>query len=114
MSSGGTSASGLIDTGGYETDAENVYAPLIVEQIKMAMAGAALVLFCVDARDGLTASDYDMADVVRRARRPTIVVATKADNERRELIGIAEAAPSGWGADADQRDARRERRAAAG
>ncbi len=87
----------LIDTGGYETDAENVYAPLIIEQIKTAMAGAAVVLFCVDARDGLTASDYDMADVVRRAKRPTIVVATKADNERRELIGMAEASSLGLG-----------------
>ena len=87
----------LIDTGGYETDAENVYAPLIIEQIKTAMAGAAVVLFCVDARDGLTASDYDMADVVRRAQRPTIVVATKADNERRELTGVAEASALGLG-----------------
>jgi GTP-binding protein len=87
----------LIDTGGYETDAENVYAPLIIEQIKTAMAGAAVVLFCVDSRDGLTASDYDMAEVVRRAKRPTIVVATKADNERRELTGIAEASALGLG-----------------
>ena len=87
----------LIDTGGYETDAENVYAPLIIEQIKTAMAGAAVVLFCIDSRDGLTASDYDMAEVVRRAKRPTIVVATKADNERRELTGIAEASALGLG-----------------
>ncbi len=87
----------LIDTGGYETDAENVYAALIIEQIKTAMDGAAVVLFCIDSRDGLTASDYDMADVVRRARRPTIVVATKADNERRELIGVAEASSLGLG-----------------
>ncbi len=87
----------LIDTGGYETDAESVYAPLIVEQIKTAMAGAAVVIFCLDARDGLTASDYDMAEVVRRANRPTIVVATKADNERRELTGIAEGSSLGLG-----------------
>lgn len=87
----------LIDTGGYETNAENVYAPLIVEQIKTAMAGAAVVIFCLDARDGLTASDYEMAEVVRRANRPTIVVATKADNERREMIGVAEASAIGLG-----------------
>lgn len=87
----------LIDTGGYETDAENVYAPLIIDQIKTAMEGAAVVLFCVDARDGLTASDYDMAEVVRRAGRTTIVLATKADNERRELIGLAEASSLGLG-----------------
>ena len=87
----------LIDTGGFETDAENVYAPLIMEQIKTAMESAALVLFCVDSRDGLTASDYDMADVVRRANRPTMIVATKADNERRETMGIAEASTLGLG-----------------
>ena len=87
----------LIDTGGYETNAENVYAPLIMDQVRAALEGAAVVLFCVDARDGLTASDWDMADEVRRANRPTILVATKADNERREAAGIAEAASLGLG-----------------
>jgi GTP-binding protein len=87
----------LIDTGGYETNAENVYAALIMEQIRTAMADAALVIFCVDARDGLTASDYDMADEVRRAGRPLLLVATKADNERRETEGIADAATLGLG-----------------
>jgi GTP-binding protein len=87
----------LIDTGGYETDAQNVYAPLIMDQVRVALEGAAVVLFCVDARDGLTASDWDMAEVVRRAARPTILVATKADNERREAAGIAEASSLGFG-----------------
>ncbi|MBI5948421.1 MAG: ribosome biogenesis GTPase Der [Chloroflexi bacterium] len=87
----------LIDTGGYETSDENVYGPLIVEQVRRAMESAAVVLFCVDARDGLTASDFDMADVVRRAARPTIIVATKADNDRRETEGIAEASTLGFG-----------------
>lgn len=87
----------LIDTGGYETNEENVYAALIMEQIRTAMADAALVIFCVDARDGLTASDYDMADEVRRGGRPTLLVATKADNERREIEGIADAAALGFG-----------------
>jgi len=87
----------LIDTGGFETNAENVYAPLIMEQIKVALEGAAVVLFCVDSRDGLTASDYDMADVVRRSNRPTMLIATKADNDRREMTGIADAFTLGLG-----------------
>lgn len=87
----------LIDTGGYETNEENVYANLIIDQVRAALEGAAVVLFMVDARDGLTASDNDMADVVRRAQRPTIVLANKADNERREQEGIAEAATLGLG-----------------
>lgn len=87
----------LIDTGGFETGAENVYAPLIMDQIKAALEHAALVLFCIDSRDGLTASDYDMADVVRRANRPTMLIATKADNDRREITGIADASTLGFG-----------------
>jgi len=87
----------LIDTGGYETDDQNVYAPLIMGQVRAAIEGATVVLLCLDARDGLTASDYDMADVVRRARRPTLVVANKSDNEKRELTGIAEASTLGLG-----------------
>lgn len=87
----------LIDTGGFETDVENVYAPLIMEQIRTALDGADLVLFCIDSRDGLTASDYDMADVVRRVNRPTMLIATKADNERREMTGIADASVLGFG-----------------
>ena len=87
----------LIDTGGYETNDENVYAGLIVEQIRTAIAGSAIVVFVVDARDGLTASDYDVAEVVRRAQRPTIVVANKADNEAREISGAADAAALGLG-----------------
>ncbi len=87
----------LIDTGGYETSEENVYAGLIVEQIRAAIEGAAVVLFMVDARDGLTASDWDVAEVVRRAQRQTILVANKADNEAREVYGISEAAALGFG-----------------
>ncbi|MBI2765667.1 MAG: ribosome biogenesis GTPase Der [Chloroflexi bacterium] len=87
----------LIDTGGFETNAENVYASLIVDQVRAAIEQSVIVIFAVDARDGLTASDYDIADVVRRANKPTIVVANKADNERRELIGIAEASSLGLG-----------------
>ena len=87
----------LIDTGGFETDAENVYAPLIMDQIRTAIATSDLVLFVVDARDGLTASDYDMADVVRRSGKPTMLLANKADNEKREFAGAAEASTLGMG-----------------
>lgn len=87
----------LIDTGGYETNEQNVYAPLIMGQVQQAIDTAAVIIFVVDARDGLTASDYDMAEVVRRAQKPTVLVANKADNEARELAGIAEASALGFG-----------------
>jgi GTPase len=87
----------LIDTGGFETNEENVFAPLIMEQVVSAMQSASIILFCIDSRDGMTASDYDMADVVRRQKSPVMIVATKADNDRRELQGAAEASELGFG-----------------
>ena len=87
----------LIDTGGFQTDEEDVYAPLIVGQIQIAIAQSSLVIFCVDSRDGLTASDLEVADVVRESEKPILLVATKADNDARELSGIAEAGRLGFG-----------------
>lgn len=88
----------LVDTGGFQLEGEDAYAALIVDQVRAAIDDAALVLFCVDARDGLIASDYDVADVVRRSARPVIVVATKADNDARQLMGFADAGRLGFGA----------------
>ena len=87
----------VLDTGGFQREAEGDYTALIRAQITAAIEEAALVLFCVDARDGLTASDLDMADVVRRGETPALLVATKADNEAREAIAAAEATTLGFG-----------------
>jgi GTP-binding protein len=87
----------LVDTGGYEESEADVYLPLIAGQVRAELAMADVVLFCVDARDGLTSADHEIAQVVREAGRVTFVVATKADNERRESVGIAEASRLGLG-----------------
>jgi GTP-binding protein len=47
------------------------------------MEDADLLVFVVDAKSGLTAADYEVADLVRRTRKPVLLVANKADNERR-------------------------------
>ncbi len=87
----------VLDTGGFQREAEGDYTALIRAQIGAAIEEAVLVLFCVDARDGLTASDLEMADVVRRGETPALLVATKADNEAREAIAAAEASTLGFG-----------------
>ena len=60
----------LVDTGGYETREESTYSGLISDQIDLAVKNADLILLCVDSRDGLTASDFDIAKVVRVSSRP--------------------------------------------
>ena len=56
---------------------------------------ADVILFVVDAASGLTPSDDEAAALLRRAKVPVIVVANKADNEKRELEA-AEAYGMGW------------------
>ncbi len=87
----------LTDTGGYEEDITKPYASLVSDQVMEAIDSAALVLFCIDARDGLTATDHDIARVVRESGKPVMVVATKADTEHREYDAIADAWELGLG-----------------
>jgi GTP-binding protein len=79
----GEQAFTLIDTGGLEPTGEAGYAPLVKHQVEVALAEADVVLLVVDARDGLTATDLEIADLLRRSSKPLILVANKADNEAR-------------------------------
>lgn len=74
----------LVDTGGLESKSSGQYAALIRTQIEAAMREADAILFVVDGRDGLTAEDYEVAELLRRAHQPVLLVANKVDNARRE------------------------------
>jgi GTP-binding protein len=74
---------GLVDTGGFASD-DATFANEIREQVLAAVREADLILFVVDAQGGPLAGDFELADVLRRARLPVLVVANKVDNPRRE------------------------------
>jgi GTP-binding protein len=78
----------LVDTGGLETAPSGLYPRLIRRQIEAAMQEADVILFVVDGRDGLTAEDFAVADLLREARQPVLLVANKVDNEQRELDAV--------------------------
>ena len=73
----------LVDTGGLEPDATEGYSALIRQQVEKAVAEADVLLFVVDAPSGLTATDREIAEVLRRTTKPVILVANKVDNEAR-------------------------------
>lgn len=73
----------LVDTGGLEPDATEGYSALIRQQVEKAVGEADVLLFVVDAPSGLTATDREIAEVLRRATKPVILVANKVDNEAR-------------------------------
>ena len=70
----------LVDTGGYDTTQDAPFALRIREQVEQAIATADAVLFVLDGRNGPLSDDYGIADVLRRAKVPVIVVANKMDD----------------------------------
>src|SRR5919206_4409536 len=75
----------LVDTGGIQGDPDTDLARLIRAQARIAVDEADLIVFCVDAREGLTSDDQAVADLLRRSGKPIVVAATKADNPARRL-----------------------------
>lgn len=74
-----------IDTGGLVPASDEVYEAKVREQAEIAIKEADLVLFMVDARVGPVEIDVDIAKLLRRSHKPTLLVANKADNEVIEL-----------------------------
>jgi GTP-binding protein len=70
---------GLIDTGGVDLAAEDSISRAVREQAREAIAEADAVALVLDARAGLRQGDAEVADILRRSDKPTIVVANKVD-----------------------------------
>jgi GTPase len=70
----------LVDTGGMGFDDPDKLSEEVEQQINSALEAAALILFVVDARDGLTPSDQEIAKRLRYLDTPIICVANKADD----------------------------------
>lgn len=78
----------LLDTGGYETKAQGMSA-LIAEQAEVAMAMADVVVLVVDATVGATNDDEAVVRLMRRTKKPVILVANKVDDARTEADAAA-------------------------
>ena len=76
----------LVDTGGIELKSEDVMWKQIASQAKLAVETADVILFFVDAREGLTSSDYDVADYLRRSRKPVVLVVNKLDEYSQDKL----------------------------
>jgi len=69
----------VIDTGGFEPEASSGIYKEMAKQTRQAVAEADVVVFVVDARDGLSAQDHDIANYLRRLGKPCLLVANKAE-----------------------------------
>lgn len=78
----------VIDTGGLADDPHNNMVQAIRSQAEVAMDEADVIVFLVDAVDGVTAGDRDVADRLRATQKPVILAVNKADNQKRQLDAV--------------------------
>ncbi len=72
----------VIDTGGYVMGGDDTFEQEIRKQVSLAIDEADVILFLVDAHEGLTPMDEDVAHMLRRCSKPVMLVANKVDNSR--------------------------------
>ncbi len=70
----------LIDTGGIEPDTDDVILSQMREQAEIAMATADVIVFMVDVRQGLVDADFRVADMLRKSKKPVVLVVNKVDS----------------------------------
>jgi len=100
----------VIDTGGYVHGSEDVFEAAIRSQVEIAIEEAAVLLFMLDVETGITDLDQRFVDVLRRSKKPVLVVANKVDHGKRlpdaaefyslgmgEVFSISSATGSGTG-----------------
>lgn len=91
----------LIDTGGIEPDSKDVILSQMREQAQAAIDTADVIIFITDVRQGLVDADSKVADMLRRSRKPVVLVVNKVDSFEKFMpdvyefynIGIGEPVP---------------------
>jgi GTP-binding protein len=70
----------IVDTGGWVVNTDDIFEDEIRKQVTIATQECDLILFLVDVNNGITDWDSEVAEILRRTKKPVIVVANKTDN----------------------------------
>ena len=70
----------VVDTGGYTSNSEDVFESAIRRQVEIAIDEADVIVFMVEAATGITDYDSEIADVLRRSKKPVILCVNKVDS----------------------------------
>ncbi|MCR4845816.1 MAG: ribosome biogenesis GTPase Der [Eubacterium sp.] len=70
----------IIDTGGIETDTEDIIKKSMREQAEIAIETSDVIIFVTDVKSGVTATDMQVADMLRRSKKPVLLCVNKVDN----------------------------------
>lgn len=70
----------VVDTGGYTSNSDDVFEKEIRRQVKIAIEEADVILFMVEAGTGITDYDAEIADILRRSKKPVVLCVNKVDS----------------------------------
>ncbi len=76
----------LIDTGGIELETEDVILAQMREQANLAVQMADVIVFLTDVKQGVTAVDKEIAYMLKKAKKPIVLVCNKADNYEKDNL----------------------------
>ncbi len=74
----------IIDTGGYVVGSDDVFESEIDKQVELAIDEADAIIFMVDVESGVTGMDTEIAQILRKIKKPVFLVVNKVDSSKRE------------------------------
>ncbi len=74
----------VIDTGGIEPDTDDIILAQMRRQAELAIETSHVIIFVVDGREGLTAADVEVAEMLRRCKKPIVLCVNKVDHVKYE------------------------------
>ena len=80
----------LVDTGGIEPESKDIILSQMRDQAQIAIDTANVIIFITDVRQGLVDADAKVADMLRRSRKPVVLVVNKVDNFDRQMMDVYE------------------------
>ncbi len=75
----------VIDTGGYEVNTEDIFQEEISKQVQLAIDEATAVIFMLNVEEGLTDTDREIFEMLRRANKQVYIVVNKVDSAKEQL-----------------------------
>ncbi len=73
----------VIDTGGYIKGSDDIFEGEIRKQVKIAIEESSALLFIVDVIEGVTSFDTEVANIIRKSKKPSLIVANKVDSHEK-------------------------------
>ena len=80
----------LVDTGGIEPESQDIILSQMREQAELAISMADVIIFLTDVKQGVTAADREIALMLKKSKKPIVVVCNKADNFEKDKNEIYE------------------------